>query len=173
MIHCLICASEPTLNFCFDLIKSGINQLYSIVVNSLCSARKEQIGRQFPTSSTSPFWCTTFVLNLRHVYGVHSFCFITSLQICLTISFVSSPHALMSSALIPLLSADLPFFPFDGSLQLFGRDLWNFRLFYIGTLIFYVVFGLIFVGFHLCFIILIVIIQLAVEFSKDVSNSFS
>ena len=29
---------------------------------------------------------------------------------CLTISFVSSSHALMSSALIPLLSADLPFF---------------------------------------------------------------
>ena len=37
----------------------------------------------------------------------------------------------MSSALIPLLSADLPFFEsVDCSLQLFSRDFWNFFHFF-------------------------------------------
>ena len=50
----------------------------------------------------------------------------------------------MSSAMIPLLTADLLFFEsVVGSLQLFSRDFWNFfRLFHIGTLMFHVGFGL-------------------------------
>ena len=81
----------------------------------------------------------------------------------------------MSSALIPLLSPVLPFFEsVDGRLQLFSREFWSFfRLFHIGTLIFFVVFSLIFVGFQLCFFILFIIMQFAVEFSKDIDNSFS
>ena len=44
-----------------------------------------------------------------HASGVNSFRFMISLKICLTMSLVSSSHALMSSARIPLLSGDLPF----------------------------------------------------------------
>ena len=96
---------------------------------------------------------------------MHSFGFITSLKICLTTLFVSSSHALMSAALIPLLSADLPFFEsVDCSLQLFSRDFLNFfHLFRIGALIFYVVFSLIFVVFQLSIIKLIVVVQFAAE----------
>ena len=47
---------------------------------------------------------------------------------CLTISLVSSSHALMSSARILSPSGVLPFFEFiDCSLQLFCRDLWDSR----------------------------------------------
>ena len=48
-----------------------------------------------------------------------------------------------------------------------------FRLFHIGTMISVVVLSLIFVGFQLCFIILVIIIQFAVEFSKDIDNSIT
>ena len=51
-----------------------------------------------------------FFLVLCHASGVHSLCLKPSLKICLTISFVSSSHALMSSVLIPLLSAYFAFF---------------------------------------------------------------
>ena len=72
------------------------------------------------------FLCITFILTFFHASGVNSFCFMISLKICLTISVVSRPHALMSSSLIPLLSGDLPFFEFvDCSLQLFCRKLWD------------------------------------------------
>ena len=54
-----------------------------------------------------------------------------ALKICLTISFVSSSQALMSSARIPLLSGDLPFFEFpDRILQFFTRDFWYSRHFF-------------------------------------------
>ena len=39
---------------------------------------------------------------------MNSFLFIISLKICLNVSLVSLSHALMSSAMIPLLSGDLP-----------------------------------------------------------------
>ena len=106
------------------------------------------------------------------------FCLSTSMKICLTISFVSSSHVLVSSALIPLLSPVLPFFfeSVDGSLQFFSREFWNFvRLFHVGSLI----------DLLCCFqshflsdsssvsSCLFIIIQFAVEFSKDIGNSFS
>ena len=82
----------------------------------------------------------------------------SSLEICLTVSFVSSSHVLMSSALIPLLS---PAFPFpesvNGSLQCFCRELWNFfHLFYTGTLISFVIVRLVLVDFQLCFFRLVI-----------------
>ena len=70
--------------------------------------------------------------------ALNSFCFMISLKICLTISLVSSSHAVTSSARIPLLSGDLPFFEFiDCSLQLFNRDLWDSRHL-IGVVVVYI-----------------------------------
>ena len=105
MVCCLVGASEPRLIFSLELVKSGKNLLYNIVVNSLHSASREQI----PTSTTPSFLCITFILTFRHASGVNSVCFTISLKICLTNSFVSSSQALMSSTLIPLPFADLLF----------------------------------------------------------------
>ena len=55
-----------------------------------------------------PFLNITLIRILCQVWRVHSFCFIIPLKICLIISFVSSSHSLMSSALITLLSLALP-----------------------------------------------------------------
>ena len=88
----------------------GYNLLYIVVEKSLYNACNEQFGRYLPTFSTSPFLWITFMFTFFHASDVNSFCFMISLKICLTISLVSSSHALMSSARIPLLSGDLPFF---------------------------------------------------------------
>ena len=56
-----------------------------------------------------PFLCITFIFTLFHSSSVKLFLFMISLKICLTISLVSSSHALMSTARTPLLSGDLPF----------------------------------------------------------------
>ena len=60
----------------------------------------------------SPFLCNTFIFTFFHASGVNSFCLKIWLKICLTISFVSSSQAVMSSARIPSLSGDLPFLSF-------------------------------------------------------------
>ena len=48
-----------------------------------------------------------------------------------------------------------------------------FRLVNASTLITFIVFSLILVGFQICFLILFIIMQFAVEFPKDIGNSFS
>ena len=70
-----------------------------------------------------------------HASGVNSFCCTISSKTRAIISLASSSHALMSSALIPLLSADLfASFEFvDCSLQLFCRSLWNSHVFLLRT----------------------------------------
>ena len=76
--------------------------------------------------------CVTLLFSLysKLQARIH-FAFMISLKICLTISFLSSSQALMSSARIPLLSGDLPFFEFpDRILQFFTRDLWYSRHFF-------------------------------------------
>ena len=52
---------------------------------------------------------TLFIFTFFQASSVNSFRLLISLKICLTISFVSSSQALMSSARIPSLSGDLPF----------------------------------------------------------------
>ena len=82
MGHCLICTSEPCLIFCVDLIKSGVKcLLYSVVVNRLYSAGKEQSGDSFEHLQCHLFSCITFILILGHASGVHSFWFIISLKL--------------------------------------------------------------------------------------------
>ena len=65
----------------------------------------------------------------------------------------------MSSARIPLLSGDLPFFEFaDCVLQLFCRNLW---------------YSSVITHFMFEVISLVVLLKSFVDFSKDVGNSFS
>ena len=81
----------------------------------------------------------------------------------------------MSSARIPLLSGDLPFFEFvDCGLQLFRRYLWNScRLF--GIVVVRVCVAVVAVIIHFMFrvVFLVVLVKSFVEFSRDVGNSFS
>ena len=103
----------------------------------------------------------------------NSFCFTISLKICLTISLVSSSHALISSALIPLLSADLFFFEFvDCSLQLFCRNLQNsHHLIRVSVVHIDAALILILSVFLFSFFLYIVVVFF-VDFSKDTCNSF-
>ena len=92
-----------------------------------------------------------------------------SLKICLTISLVSSSHALMSSARILLLSGDLPFFEFiDCSLQLFSRDLWDSRHL-IGVVFVHIsaAFISIFSDFLFIFVLLIVVVKFYLSNSRQ------
>ena len=97
------------------------------------------------------------------------------MKIYLTISFVSSSHTLTSSALIPLLSADLPFFEFvDCSSQLFCRDLWDSRHL-ISVVVMHTDAALIFTlsGFWFRLFLFIVDVYFFVEFAQDIGNPFS
>ena len=80
----------------------------------------------------------------------------------------------MSSARIPLLSGDLPFFEFvDCGLQLFCRNLWDScRLFGIVVVHVSAAVVFIFTWFLFWFIILFVFVEFFVEFTKDIGNSF-
>ena len=81
----------------------------------------------------------------------------TSLKICLTISLVSSSHALISSSLIPLRSGDVPFLEF--------WDSHHTAVHIDAALIF------IFTDFLFSFFLFIVIVIFFVEFTKDIGNS--
>ena len=81
----------------------------------------------------------------------------------------------MSSARIPLLSGDLPFFEFiDCSSQLFCRDLWDSRHL-IGVVVMHIDAALIFIltDFLFSFFLFIVVVKFFVEFTKDIGNPFS
>ena len=79
----------------------------------------------------------------------------------------------MSSALIPLLYADLPFSEFvDCNMQLFCRNLWNSHQL-IRISVVHIDAALIFIPsvFLFSFSLYIVVVQLFVEFSKDKGDS--
>ena len=119
-----------------------------------------------------PF-CGSFLRILRQVVGVQSSCFSISLKICFVISFVFSLHASMSSARAPLQSSALLFFlgcrlqPAPHFCEL--RNLIflvlillsspSFVLFVSATII-------------LSIVISLFVVQLVVELSEDVGNSF-
>ena len=106
---------------------------------------------------------------------MNSFCFMLSLKICLTISLVSSSHAWMSSALIPLLFGDLPFFEFvDCSSQLFCRDLSDSRHL-IGVDVMHIDAALIFIlsDFLFRFFLFIVVETLTIPFRDVMMSPFS
>ena len=120
-----------------------------------------------------PFLWITFMRILRKVVGVQSSCFSISLKICLVISFVFSLHASMSSTRTPLQSLALPFFP-SCRLQpaphfwelqnliylvLVHLSSQTYVLFVSAVIILYIVISLL-------------VVQLAVEVSEDVGNSF-
>ena len=107
MVCCLVRASESRLLFRLDLIKSWIQSAVQY-----CREQFVQRGQRTDRAVVSNIFhfsfFVTFIVSFRQASGVNSFCFTIPLKICLTTSIVSSSHALMSSALIPLLSADLP-----------------------------------------------------------------
>ena len=111
---------------------------------------------------------------LSSLSSVNSFHLIISLKICLTISLVSSSHALTSSARIPLLSWDLPLFEFvECGSQLFCRNLWNScRLFGIVVVHDCVAVVVIIIHFMFRVVFLVVLVKSSVELTKDVGNSF-
>ena len=87
---------------------------------------------------------------------------------CLTISCVSSSQALMSSARIPSLSGDLPFFEFpDRILQVFTRDLWCSRHFFSVADVH------VYVAFISIFVLLIVVVKFFVDFTTDIGDPFT
>ena len=166
MVCCLVRVSESRLIFRLYLVESWIQSaVQSCREHFVQRWQRADPGGSFLTFSTSPCLCITFILTFFHASGVNSFCFLISLKFCLTISLVSSSLALVSSALIPVLSADSPFFfeSVDCSLQLFTRDLWNsFHLSRIVALIVNAVFSLIVFAFQLSFIIFVVVIFVVV-----------
>ena len=100
MIRCLICASKPCLIFRLNLITSGIQSAVQYCRKQFVQ-RKQRADRAVVSNIfNDTFLCITFSLILYHSSSVHSFCFITSLKICITISFVSSSHVLMSSVTV-------------------------------------------------------------------------
>ena len=112
---------------------------------------------------------------LRQVVGVQSSCFSISLKICLVISFVFSLHASMSSARTPLQSLAIPFFFFTLSIAACTSFLRTpeSHLSCPCSLVFSI-----FCSFHLrsdhtlSIVISLFVVQLAVELSEDVGNSF-
>ena len=110
---------------------------------------------------------------LRQVVGVQASCFSISLKICLVISFVFSLHASMSSARTPLQSLALPFFlgcrlqpaPHFGELQ---------NLIYLVLVLLSSPSFVLFISavILLSIVISLFVVQLAVELSEDVGNSF-
>ena len=97
---------------------------------------------------------------------MHSFCFGASLKICLAISLVSRACFDVFGSYSVAVSC---FFFFESvSLQLFCREL---CLFHTDTLISIIMFCLLFVDFQLSVITLVVSIQFAIEFTKDVGIS--
>ena len=100
MIHSLICASGPCLIFCLDLIKSGIKSAVQY-----CRKQFVQHKQRADRATVSNIFNVTFFVYHFYSFSLPRFwcaffCFITSSKICLTISFVSSAHALMCSALV-------------------------------------------------------------------------
>ena len=81
----------------------------------------------------------------------------------------------MSSARIPSLSGDLPFFEFpDRILQFFTRDLWYFRHFFsVADVHVNVAFISIFSDFSFTFVLLIVFVKFFVEFTQDIGDPFT
>ena len=112
VVRCLVWASESGLIFSLFLIKSWIQSSVQNRREQFVQRRQWAYRAVVPTFSTSPFLCNTFIFTFFQASGVISFCLMISLKICLTISFVSSSQALMSSARIPSLSGDLPFLSF-------------------------------------------------------------
>ena len=83
------------------------------------------------------------------------FCLVDRLKNSCIIVNVFSSASLISSALIPLLSADFPFFEtVDCNRQFFSGEFW-----YVSVL------------FDFCFIVLIKV-KIFVEFREDVGNTF-
>ena len=120
-----------------------------------------------------PFLNITLIRILCQVWRVHSFCFIISLKICLIISFVSSSHSLMSSALITMPSLALPLLRRLMASCIFC-ELWNlFHALSFSCVVFLAIFPsfAFFVRLHSLFII--VVVQLFGEFTKDIGSSSS
>ena len=144
---------------------------YTVLSSTVCTAQaKSRSGDSFHHLHRHLFLCLTFFLffAMLLVYILCVFLFIEDLSHHLFRFFVARFDVFGSDSIAVCL------FCLFLSLQLFSRDFWNFfHLFRIGASVFYVVFSLVFVVFRLSIIILIVLVQLAVEFSKDIGNSFS
>ena len=141
--------------------------------SNLYNAGREQIGRWLSASSTSLFHFYFLFFAMPQVCIL--FVLSTSLKICLTVSFVSSSHVLMSSALNRCCILLFLFLRLSmAACNYFFPQLWNFfHLFHTDTLISFVIFRLVLVDFQLCFCTSVVCIQSAVENPKDIGNYFS
>ena len=105
---------------------------------------------------------------------MNSSLFIISLKSCLTISLVSSSHALTSSARIPWLSGDLPFLSLliavcNSSVVISGIPAVSPVLLLCTSVL---LLFIIFTQFMFWFIFLCVFVKSFVEFTKDIGNSF-
>ena len=110
---------------------------------------------------------------LRQVVGVQSSCFSISLKICLFISFVFSLRASMSSARTPLQSLAIPFF-LCCRLQP-APHFWELQnLIYLVLVLLSSPSFVLFISavIILSIVISLFVVQLAVELSEDVGNSF-